>query len=110
MGRGPLAGDRDLRRTAAVLAPGRRDDGTRGRGRWLWTPPMLHHGRSGPHRCLISRNRGKNLRFSGESSEFSDLQIGQIERKISISCYWVVFFSSRIPFLFILISISSAFR
>ncbi|OWM74334.1 hypothetical protein CDL15_Pgr013238 [Punica granatum] len=65
MGRGPLAegrpgsgGSGGARLGAAVLAPGRRDDGTRGLGRWLWAPPMLRRGRSGPHRRLIGRNPG----------------------------------------------------
>ncbi|OWM68366.1 hypothetical protein CDL15_Pgr004848 [Punica granatum] len=35
---------------AAVLAPERLNDGTRGRERWLWTLPTLRRGRSGPHR------------------------------------------------------------
>ncbi|PKI79008.1 hypothetical protein CRG98_000649 [Punica granatum] len=62
LGRDPLAkGGRDRGTAAetalraAVLAPGRRDEGRNGRGRWLWTPPALRR-----------ENRGKP-RFGGSS-------------------------------------------
>ncbi|PKI61871.1 hypothetical protein CRG98_017769 [Punica granatum] len=86
LGRGPLAEEwsglgaaaaTTLR--AAVLAPGRRDEGRNGRGRWLWTPPALRRGRSGPHRSLSGRNRGVFAVFRRRFPEFSDLQIRRNE-------------------------------
>ncbi|PKI64037.1 hypothetical protein CRG98_015569 [Punica granatum] len=82
LGQGPLAeGGQDRGAAAAtalraaVLAPGRSNEGRNGRGRWLWTSPMLRRGRSGPHRHLISRNWGSFCGFPAKVSEFSDLQI-----------------------------------
>ncbi|PKI69113.1 hypothetical protein CRG98_010468 [Punica granatum] len=77
LSRGPLAkGGRDRGAAAAmalratVLTPRRRDEGRNGFGRWLWTPPALRRGRSGPHRSLSGRNRGSFCdfgRFGGSS-------------------------------------------
>ncbi|OWM85170.1 hypothetical protein CDL15_Pgr027957 [Punica granatum] len=83
---------------AAVLAPGCRDDGTRGLGRWPLTPPTPHRGRSKPHRSLGGRNRGEFRDFPATVPESTDLQIGPIESKISVSSCWVVFPSIRIAF------------
>ncbi|PKI67942.1 hypothetical protein CRG98_011538 [Punica granatum] len=78
LGRGPLTeGGRDRGAAAAtalraaVLAPERRDEGRNGRGRWLWTPPVLRRGCSGPH--------GSFCGFLAKVSEFSDLQIPRNE-------------------------------
>ncbi|OWM63050.1 hypothetical protein CDL15_Pgr026224 [Punica granatum] len=46
-------------RWAAVLAPGRLDDDTRGCGRWLWAPLGLRGVRFGLHRGRNGRNRGE---------------------------------------------------
>ncbi|OWM83274.1 hypothetical protein CDL15_Pgr012755 [Punica granatum] len=103
LGRGPLAkGGRDRAAAAAtelrvaVLAPGRRDEGRNGHGRWLWASLGLRRGRPGPHRRLNSRNFRV---FRRGFSEFSDLQIGQIESKISVFSCWVPFPPFRINFL-----------
>ncbi|OWM68598.1 hypothetical protein CDL15_Pgr023563 [Punica granatum] len=82
LGRGPLAkGGQDWGTAAATalraaaLSPGRRDEGRNGHGRWLWTPPALRGGRSGPYWSLSGRNRGSFCGFPAKVSEFSDLQI-----------------------------------
>ncbi|PKI40629.1 hypothetical protein CRG98_038978 [Punica granatum] len=91
MGRGPLAKGRPgsggaaaTRLRAAVLAPGRRDDGTRGLGRWLWAPLGLGGVRFGLRRGRNGRNRGEKSRFLARVPEISDLKIPQNESKFSI--------------------------
>ncbi|PKI49436.1 hypothetical protein CRG98_030168 [Punica granatum] len=85
MGQGPLADGRSgsLRtaatmRWAAVLAPGRLDDDTRGCGRWLWAPLGLRGVRFGLHRGRNGRNRGERFRpILGEITNIGDLGISR---------------------------------
>ncbi|OWM91490.1 hypothetical protein CDL15_Pgr017408 [Punica granatum] len=108
LGRGPLAkGGRDRGAVAAtvlraaVLAPGRRDEGRNGRGRWLSAPLGLRGVRSGLRRDRNGRNRGEKSRFPARAPEISDLQIPRNESQFFDFSQWVLFLPIRIPFLFI---------
>ncbi|PKI64928.1 hypothetical protein CRG98_014670 [Punica granatum] len=103
MGRGPLAGGRSgspgtaaMALRVAVLAPGRCDDGTRGRGRWLWALLGLRVSDLDFTGVETTGIEGKSRVFRRGFPKSIDPLIGQIEGKFLVFSYFVLFLPLRI--------------